>query len=697
VASADINNDGVVDVLDLSILVSSWSTASAEADLNYDGIVNALDLSILISHWGPVEADSPPSIPSNLSIIGITDSSISIMWNEVTTADSYTLERNGSILASNLEDISYVDSALPSFTEYTYRVRAVNSFGVSDWSSAIIARTDSNETPPSAPSALAAQGGDHEIELQWQASSGAGSYTVKRSAVSGGPYIVVANGVTETNYTDTHLIKDVTYYYVVTASNSGGESAPSNEASATTLDLVPPRVLSVTAGSPQDGLIRINFTTDEETTAELDYGTSPGSYQSTLSSSADARGISHTVDITGTQSGSTYYYRLRIHDTASNETISEEYDFEYDTEKIFDVPEHIAADYSVDVTTELQSWIDSVPDGSTIRFPQNGQYWTENPLYIYQRNNLTIEGNNSELRAYTDGSGETPPYSYYNHLWPRKRTHFTFRDCSYITIRNMIIHGGHPNAGTGDAAYVAALEAQHGVEFISVLHGTVENCQIYDVYGDYLYVAGSSEHIVLKNNYCRRNGRQGIAVVNGRNIIMDSNDMAQNRRATIDLEANTTTNYMENIRISNNTTGSGRLLWLANGGPGWLVSNIHITGNTMLATTGVPAIYVNNNSTDGRRGPYIIENNNFLVGGSPAAGFRFRRVEGLYFRNNHVTLPANRAMTAVSLIDSTTSRITNNQFVGATRSLTVDDLSSDYCAHGNTPTEADGIPVCGSL
>lgn len=50
-ASADINGDNVVDVLDLSILLSDWGTTGSDADLNNDGTVNIFDLSIMLSDW----------------------------------------------------------------------------------------------------------------------------------------------------------------------------------------------------------------------------------------------------------------------------------------------------------------------------------------------------------------------------------------------------------------------------------------------------------------------------------------------------------------------------------------------------------------------------------------------------------------------------------------------------------------------
>src|SRR5262249_1059378 len=48
----DLNNDGSVDIFDLSILLSGWGTSKATDDLSHDGTVNIYDLSILLSHWG---------------------------------------------------------------------------------------------------------------------------------------------------------------------------------------------------------------------------------------------------------------------------------------------------------------------------------------------------------------------------------------------------------------------------------------------------------------------------------------------------------------------------------------------------------------------------------------------------------------------------------------------------------------------
>jgi len=47
----DINNDGKVNLTDLSLLLGVWRKPDTAADFNQDGIVNLTDLSILLSNW----------------------------------------------------------------------------------------------------------------------------------------------------------------------------------------------------------------------------------------------------------------------------------------------------------------------------------------------------------------------------------------------------------------------------------------------------------------------------------------------------------------------------------------------------------------------------------------------------------------------------------------------------------------------
>jgi hypothetical protein len=47
----DVDDDGDVDIFDLSALITLWKTNNTNADFNNNGIVDIYDLSILLSNW----------------------------------------------------------------------------------------------------------------------------------------------------------------------------------------------------------------------------------------------------------------------------------------------------------------------------------------------------------------------------------------------------------------------------------------------------------------------------------------------------------------------------------------------------------------------------------------------------------------------------------------------------------------------
>jgi len=84
-----------------------------------------------------------------------------------------------------------------------------------------------------APIILGAIPGRNQVSLTWSPSPFATSYNLKRATNPGGPYATVAGNLGATNYTDTAVANNVTYYYVVSAQNPAGESDDSAEARAT--------------------------------------------------------------------------------------------------------------------------------------------------------------------------------------------------------------------------------------------------------------------------------------------------------------------------------------------------------------------------------------------------------------------------------------------------------------------------------
>lgn len=117
--------------------------------------------------------------------------------------------------------------------------------GVGAWTAGAY-QTASAGSPPGTPGTLSGSlSGSSNVILNWGASSGTvTSYAVKRATVSGGPYTTIA-GTSALTYTDTNLAA-ATYYYVVSASNTFGSSANSNQVS-----VVVPPVVSV-PGAPSN-------------------------------------------------------------------------------------------------------------------------------------------------------------------------------------------------------------------------------------------------------------------------------------------------------------------------------------------------------------------------------------------------------------------------------------------------------------
>jgi cellulose 1,4-beta-cellobiosidase len=187
----------------------------------------------------PSGGSSPPPAPTGLTATA-GNAQVSLSWNASSGATSYNVKRsttNGgpySTIATGLPTTAYTDTGLTNGITYYYVVTAFNTTGGESSNSNQASATPSGgSSPPPAPTGLTATAGNAQVSLSWTASSGATSYNVKRSTTNGGPYSTIATGVTATSYLNTGLTNGTTYYYVVSASNAGGESLNSNQASAT--------------------------------------------------------------------------------------------------------------------------------------------------------------------------------------------------------------------------------------------------------------------------------------------------------------------------------------------------------------------------------------------------------------------------------------------------------------------------------
>jgi fibronectin type 3 domain-containing protein len=184
----------------------------------------------------PSAPQTPPPTPANL-VATPANAQVSLSWSTSIGATSYNVKRS-TVTGGPYTKISsptaatYSDTSVTNGTKYFYVVSAVNASGESANSSEVTATPAAPTTPPPTPANLQATAGNAQVALTWSASAGATSYNVKRSTTNGGPYTQISSPSTN-SFTDTGLTNATTYYYVVSAVNSAGQSANSNQASAT--------------------------------------------------------------------------------------------------------------------------------------------------------------------------------------------------------------------------------------------------------------------------------------------------------------------------------------------------------------------------------------------------------------------------------------------------------------------------------
>jgi len=152
-----------------------------------------------------------------------------VVANRHTDVQTVTLDVGGYLpVGTSLVDVLNGDAA------YTVAAGGVLEIvDVPGMSGALLVLSGTLELPPDAVVDLAVTGEDDgEVTLAWIAASGADSYNLYRSLVSGGGYEFITT-TTSLAYTDTGLQNAVTYYYVLVSKDDTTllESGYSNEAS----------------------------------------------------------------------------------------------------------------------------------------------------------------------------------------------------------------------------------------------------------------------------------------------------------------------------------------------------------------------------------------------------------------------------------------------------------------------------------
>lgn len=181
---------------------------------------------------------TPGFQPSPTGLVATADDArISLSWDVAPGATGYAVKRSTATggpytVIANLTGTSFLNTGLSNGTRYYYVISATTALGETPNSAQASALPTLPASLPATPANLTATPGGNSVNLTWSAASGAISYTIKRSIVSGGPYSMLGSSG-GTSYADNSAVNGTTYHYVVSATNATGEGANSGEASAT--------------------------------------------------------------------------------------------------------------------------------------------------------------------------------------------------------------------------------------------------------------------------------------------------------------------------------------------------------------------------------------------------------------------------------------------------------------------------------
>jgi hypothetical protein len=340
-------------------------------------------------------------------------------------------------------------------------------------------------------------------------------------------------------------------------------------------------------------------------------------------------------------------------------------------DRVRHVPSRIPRDCSVDVTQSLNQWIAGIPDSSVVVLPRHGCYRLDGTLTIQNRHNLTIRGRGTTFRAITSGDLE--------------RRHIRIIDGSNIRISRVIVRGANPNAGLGDNAWDPGRAFQHAFTFNGVQGAVLNRVKAYDVFGDFVYIGSNyarvpSRHIKILHSTFDRNGRQGIAIVSARDVLIEGNTIANVRQAVIDLEPNTREWSVDGVRIAHNRLGPRRISVLSAAAYGE-VQHISFVDNKIVGTM---RVIVQGKAKDIRYSGFTFRSNSATEKATSSSVIMgFTHAEDIYVAGN--TFPfGNGGTDLMGLTNTQHTLVENNTLVGVDDIFVVnDDASSDYVERNN--------------
>ncbi len=307
------------------VTTAAYANTGLTAGTTYYYKVAAVNGGGTSAQSGEASAITIAGVPTGLSATGGVDQ-VALSWTSAIGAASYNVYsgtasggESATPTATGITTQSYTNTGLTTGITYYYKVASVDAAGTSAQSTESSATA--NGQPPATPTGLTANAGNANVELTWTASSGATSYGIFRSTVTGGEGTTAYATSATTNFTDSGLTNGVTYYYTIDAVNAYGSSAQTGQVSGTPSPGLPsaPTLSTATSGS---GQVSLTWTASTGATSYSVYrGTASGGESAT----PVATGVTTLSDTDTTVTNRTaYYYKVAAVNTAGTSAQSNE-------------------------------------------------------------------------------------------------------------------------------------------------------------------------------------------------------------------------------------------------------------------------------------------------------------------------------------------------------------------------------------
>jgi hypothetical protein len=358
--------------------------------------------------YGPVNfqystpsASSPPVI-SAITASAITNTSATISWTTDQPSSSQveygTTTGYGSLssLNSSLTTThTVVLTGLTPGTTYNYAVLSSSSTGANATSGNFTFQTTA---PGPAISAVSASGiTASSVTITWTTDQPSSSQVQYGTTTAYGSSTTLNSSlVTSHSVTISGLTAGTAYNFAVLSSNSSGIQTISGNFTFTTLT-VPPVISAVASSGITTTSATITWTTDQASSSQVEYGTTPA--YGSLTSLNSAPVTSHSVTISGLAPGTTYNYAV-LSSNASNQQATSA-NFTFTTSTLPTTPPTISAVSVTNITNSgaTVTWTTDQASSSQVKYGTTTAYGSTSPL-----DNTLVTSHSVTLTGLTTGT-----------------------------------------------------------------------------------------------------------------------------------------------------------------------------------------------------------------------------------------------------------------------------------------------------